>query len=459
MRTAGMTFRTWLAAATCLTGLAPTLVHAQTTPAPATPATAAPPAAAPAAAAPAAPAAPPPGYWIDGIHLSAEFETGIIANPSDPKLNIGQSFTDHPNQVQLNQILIGAEKKLDPNATGYDWAFKFSGMYGSDARYTHFLGFLNQALPITQRNQIDVVEASATLHIPVPIFSGGMEVKGGMFATPLGAETIDPSGNPFYSHSYIFNFAAPYKHTGILATAHVTSLLDLYLGVDTGSNTTFGPYGDDNDSIAGIVGFGLNMMGGNLTVLALSHMGPEDPSRALAPIGFDASSYMRYYNDLVIVWKTTDKLTLTAEGTWARDDFGTKGYSGTPSPANAIGLATYASYTLTDTLTLNARAEVFRDDNGFFVAGFEGNYDPIRAENGLSPLSTAYAPPAATYGALTLGVTYKPNVPPPFTAVMIRPEIRYDQSLGGNKVFNPSGPTTFRDTGAFTFGSDLVVTF
>ena len=450
MRTAGITFRTWLAAATCLTGVIPTLVHAQTTPAPAAPA------AAPAAA---APAAPPPGYWINGIHLSAVIEAGIIANPADPKLNIGQSFTDHPNQVQLNQILIGAEKKLDPNATGYDWAFKFSGMYGSDARYTHYLGFLDEALPVSQRNQLDVVEASATLHIPVPVFSGGLDVKGGLYATPLGAELIDPSTNPFYSHSYIFNFAAPYKHMGILATAHVTSLLDLYLGVDTGSNTTLGPWGDDNNSIAGIVGFGLNMMDGNLTVLALSHMGPENPTRLLKPNGFDADAYMRYYNDLVVVYKATDKLTLTGEAAWVRDDFDGIFTKGVPSAANAMGIAGYVSYALTDTLTLNGRAEVFRDDNGFFVGGFEGNYDPVRLEKGLSSLSTVYGPGQATYGALTLGVTYKPSVPPPFTAVMIRPEVRYDQSLGGKKVFNPSGPTTFKDTGAFTVGTDVVVTF
>jgi hypothetical protein len=432
MRTAGITFRTWLAAATCLTGVIPTLVHAQTTPAPA-------PAASGPAPAAAAPAAPPPGYWINGIHLSAVLEAGIIANPADPKLNIGQSFTDHPNQVQLNQILIGAEKKLDPNATGYDWAFKFSAMYGSDARYTHYLGFLDQALPVSQRNQLDV--------------------KGGLYATPLGAELIDPSNNPFYSHSYIFNFAAPFKHMGILTTAHVTPLLDLYLGVDTGTNTTVGPWGDNNDTVAGIVGFGLNMMDGNLTVLALSHMGPENATRALQPIGFDANAYMRFYNDLVIVYKATDKLTLTAEAAWARDDFGTQGFVGNPQPANGFGLALYAGYALTDTLTLNGRAEVFRDDNGFFVAGFEGNYDPVRLQKGQSLLSTAYSPGQATYGALTLGVTYKPNVPAPLTGLMIRPEIRYDQSLGGKKVFNPSGPTTFKDTGAFTVGTDLVLTF
>jgi hypothetical protein len=99
MRTPGMTFRTWLAAATCLTAAVPSLVHAQT-----------PPPTAPAAtpAAPAADAAPPPGYWINGIHLSGQIEGGIIGNPSGPKLNDGQLFTDRANQPILNQVLIGA---------------------------------------------------------------------------------------------------------------------------------------------------------------------------------------------------------------------------------------------------------------------------------------------------------------------------------------------------------------
>jgi hypothetical protein len=64
----------------------------------------------PAAAAPAAPAAdtPPPGYWINGIHLSAQIEGGIVGNPSDPKINDGQLFTDRANQPMLNQVLLGA---------------------------------------------------------------------------------------------------------------------------------------------------------------------------------------------------------------------------------------------------------------------------------------------------------------------------------------------------------------
>jgi hypothetical protein len=448
MTTTGSGFRAWLFAATCLTAALPATGHAQTTPAPA-----------PAPAAPAA-EAPPPGYWINGIHLSAVIEAGILANPAAPKTNVGQLFTDHPNQVQLNQVLLGAEKKLDPKATGYDWGFKLSAMYGSDARFIHSLGLLDQALPVDQRNQLDLVEASGILHIPVTFFEGGLDVKAGLYATPLGAELIDPSTNPFYSHSYIFNFALPFKHLGSYATAHVTSLVDLYLGVDTGTNTTFGVWGENNDNPGFLVGFGLNMLDGNLTVLALSHMGPENATRALSPAGFNANGYWRFYNDVVTIWKVNDKLTITGEAAWARDDFGVAG--STPKsrePANAFGLALYGAYALTDTLTLNGRAEVFRDDNGFFVAAFQGNYDPIRIEKGLAPLSTVFAPGQATYGAITLGVTWKPEMPAPITGLAIRPEIRYDQSLGGKKVFNPSVTSGFKDSGQFTIGSDVILTF
>ena len=66
-------------------------------------------------------------------------------------------------------------------------------------------------------------------------------------------------------------------------------MLDIYLGVDTGTNTTFGPLGDDNSAVGVLAGFNLNMMDGNLTVLALTHIGPENATRALSPAGFNAN--------------------------------------------------------------------------------------------------------------------------------------------------------------------------
>jgi hypothetical protein len=435
----------WLAAvATMAAPFVP--VSAQTTPPAATTETEKP------AVAPAA-EAPPPGYWINGIHLSAQLEAGITGNFAGPKQNFGQLFTDKPNTVLLNQILLTANKPLDPKATGFDWGFKLQGMYGSDARYTHFLGELDRVNPY-DRNQFDIVEANALLHLPV-LFEGGVDLKAGQYSTPLGFETIDPSTNPFYSHSYIFTFGLPFKHTGVLSTSHVNSMLDFYLGVDTGSNTTFGRLGDDNSAVALLTGVNLTLLDGNLTILALTHIGPENASRALSPAGFNANGYYRYFSDVVITYKATPELSLTTELNWIRDDFGATGFAtGQPSPANGLGIAQYASYSYSETLTLNGRAELYRDDNNFFIAGFGANNGFNQFQKGFATPVTA-ARHATTYGALTLGVTYKPpGLPPAITGLMIRPEIRWDTDLGGAKAFNSN-----KDNSSFTLASDVVLTF
>jgi hypothetical protein len=446
----------WVAAAATLAAGLGT-ASAQTAPPAAAPAaTTTAPAAATAAPTPTpAPAdAPPPGLWIDGIHLSAQIEAGITGNFDGPKQNFGQLFTDRPNTVLLNQILLTANKPLDPKATGFDWGFKLQGMYGSDARYTHFLGEFDWVNPY-DRNQFDIVEANALFHLPV-LFDGGVDLKVGQYSTPLGFETIDPSTNPFYSHSYIFNFGLPLKHTGFLSISHVNPMVDVYLGLDTGANTSFGSSGEDNSAIAFLGGVNLTLMGGNLTVLALTHLGPEDASRELSPAGFNADGYYRYYNDIVVTYKATSALTLTTELNWVRDDFGATGFAtGKPSPSNAFGIAQYASYTLTDTLTLNGRAEIYRDDNNFFVSGFVNNngFDQFQQGNPTPLVSGAHH--ATTYGELTLGVTYKPSgLPPVISGLLIRPEIRWDTDLGGASAYN--GGTA---NSSFTVASDFVLTF
>jgi len=434
----------WLAVAS-FAAIAP-VAHAQTSPPPL--AAPAPPAAAPAA--PAAPEAPPPGLWINGIHLSAQLDAGIMGNPSGPSdgLNFGQLFTDHANQVQLNQLLLTANKPLDPKDSDYQWGFKVQGMYGSDARYTQFLGELNRVDP-NQRYQLDVVEANVLVHTPW-LGAGGMDWKIGQYPTPLGYETIDPSTNPFYSHSYIFQFGLPFKHTGGLAVTHVNDILDVYAGIDTGTNTTFGPLGDNNGAIGGLGGFNFTLMGGQLTILALSHFGPEDATRALSPLGVNANGQWRFYNDILVTYKATDSLTLVTEANLIRDNYGPFGQG-----ANGFGLAQYASYALTETVNLNGRIEYWRDDHNFFVASFPSNSGPVALQQGFAVPYLHVAPGAnTTYGALTFGVTWKPPVPAPITGLLVRPEIRWDHAFTNNRPFNAQ-----TDNNSFTIGMDAVLTF
>lgn len=111
---------------------------------------------------------------------------------------------------------------------------------------------------------------------------------------------------------------------------------------------------------------------------------------------------------------------------------------------------------------MNGRIEFFNDRNGFFVAAFPGNQDFATAQAGYATPLTAYSTGRGTdYGALTLGVTYKPaGLPAPISGLLIRPEIRYDTTLDGVKAFNgPSVTGAGKDTGVLTIAADFVLTF
>lgn len=397
---------------------------------------------APAAAAAAADTGPP------GFAIWAQLEAGITANPNQPYggLNYGHLFTDKANQPVLNQLLVTAEQPLDPKATDYAFGYRLQGMFGTDARYTHFVDELD--LNIKDRTQVDIVEAWVTAHTPW-LFDGGVDIKAGQFVTYLGAETIDPSGNYLYSKSYIFNFGIPLKHTGIMTISHVNDTLDVYLGADTGVNTSVGSdSGDNNSAFAFQGGFGLNnLLDGKLTVLALTHIGPENPNTAFfkaANPSVHPNSDLRYLNDILFTYKASDALTLMSEFNFIRDDgFHAIGY----------GAAEYFTYTVSDTVAVVGRGEIWRDNNNFFVAGFPGNTDYVNLERGF-PLTRALAtaPGPTTYSEVTLGLNIKPPMPDPIQGLTIRPEIRYDYSLNGTKPFNNG-----TDDGQFTFGLDFIL--
>ena len=397
----------------------------------------------PGAAAPPASVTVPPLFsraWFDGVNYGAQFEGGFTLNGDRPRgdIDVGDLVTDHANQATLNQALLTVQRAPNPKAVGYDFGFAVQLMYGSDARYYHFLGELDR--DISSRYQLSFIQANISAHLPW-LTAGGIDAKAGQYPTPLGFEVIDPSANPFYSHSFIYNFGLPFLHTGFQATAHVNDTLDLWFGADSGNQTTLGANtGDNNGAPAGLFGFGLNnLAGGKLSVVALSHVGAETASRA-AP---DVNGALRYYNDVVLTYKASDKLTFTTEGNYVRDDY---------ARAEGYGVAQYASYTLTDTVTLNGRAEVWRDNAGFYVAKYPGNLDAINALGGFP--NTTIALPRTTYGEFTAGLAYKPAMPKPVTLLLIRPEVRWNRSLSGSLPFSDG-----RDRGQFTASIDAVLGF
>ncbi len=386
--------------------------------------------AAPATAAPAA--TPAPAEPTSRIKFYGHAEVSFTANTNSPSdgHNFGRLFDDHSNQPLLNQFVYTAEQTLDPAAKGFDWGFKLQGMFGSDARFIHSLGLLDRSSK--DLFQPDIVEAYLNLHFAAASTAGGVDVKVGKFVTLEGEEVIDSTGNIFFSHSYIFNFGIPFNHTGVLATIHATKDIDVMLGITRGVNTSL----KDNNGAASFHG-GLNLnnlAGGKLSFAISTHIGAETP--------FD-NTHLRYLNDVVATYKVNDSLTAITDMNYAYD---------AGAKAKGYGVAQYFTYTITKTVTMNFRGEIWRDNNGFYVAQFGNNTDEMRFLRGdtFVPNSRTVGGGATTYGALTIGATLKPG--PDW--LVIRPELRYDKSLNDTTPFNDS---IHKDM--FTAAVDVTVSF
>jgi Putative beta-barrel porin-2, OmpL-like. bbp2 len=415
---------------------------------------------APAAAAPApAPAAPAAYLKISG-HIEAGITANSVAQHQPNALNWGRLFDDKSNAPLLNQAMLTVEHAPDSSAKKVDWGFRVQGVYGSDARYTHALGVFNYS--VDSVNQFDLFEANVQAHVPVKFAPGGIDVKAGIYPTLEGVEVMDASGNFFYSHNYIFNFGIPLKHTGVITTTHLKGL-DVYMGIDSGVNATFGKLGDANGAAAFHGGFGFNI-DKNTTFLFTTHIGPED---ARGTPGINPNTALRYLNDITIISKLSPKLTSSTDLNYIRDD----GYK-----VSGGGVSEQLVYAKSDYVSFGLRAEVWDDAQGYFVSAFPGHYDFVLNELGLGSIKTSngkitantsvFSNVPTTYGALTLGMNYKfklkGTLPTKNFGILLRPEVRYDASLGSSKPFTPPlsvGSTTIGRSSQLSFGIDALVSF
>ncbi|MBG0811627.1 outer membrane beta-barrel protein [Methylosinus sp. H3A] len=432
----------------------------------------------------------PPPAWLDSLTVNGFVNAGSTFNFDNPfnKLNWGHLFTDRANQPQFNAGVMTMQRLPDPKATkDFDFGFKIQGMVGSDARYTHFLGELDYAM--RDRTQLDILQAFATAHLPW-IIDNGFDVRIGQFVTLEGAELVD---SLFYSHSYIFNFGIPLKQTGVMLSADLSSWLYVHASVMSGDSASLGWPGDNNNAASFQGGMRIKAFDGKLTILGTTHIGPEDPKQ-LDPLGVgwpnipyecacDPNRALSYSNDVTLTWKATDKLTLSMDINYVRDDGWNAlsitglsdgvlnrladlyGFDAALVPrrargVNGYGIAQYASYKIDDVFQLNGRVEFWRDHNNYFVGAYPGYFDYMNIDHGFYAPSAIFQPEGrgTSYLELTAGLTITPQIPKglPITGLTLRPELRFDASLtGAAPFFGASGVR--RSTGMFAV--DVIVPF
>ncbi len=254
-------------------------------------------------------------------------------------------------------------------------------------------------------NQFDLEQAYVDVAVPV---GNGLRIRAGKFVTLVGYETINPTTNPLFSHSFLFTFAEPLTQTGIYGTYAFNDQITLDAGIDRGWDQSL------TDNNAAIEGFGrvsyvtadkkTNIYG---TLLC----GPQ--------LGGDSGHYRTLF-DLVVNYQWSDQISLGLNGDYV---YGSAEDPKSGDEAQYFGLAGYASYKINDYFTVNGRAEWFNDNDGARVAGTAANY----YEGTLGVNITPFPQDA-------LGSNWK-----------IRPEVRYDYASKG--IFD-GGTQNWQCTGA-----------
>jgi hypothetical protein len=373
------------------------------------------------------------------IRMYGHLEQGYTVNVDSPtdRLNFGRLFDDRSNDYRLNQLVVTMERALDTeHPECFDWGFKVQTLVGTDARFIHYLGILDNFTD--DAVQPDLVEAHVLMHLPI-LTEGGVDIKAGHFVTLHGAEVIYALGNPLYSHSYIFNFGIPFKHTGVLAITHLTDWLDVHSGLVSGINTGFD---DNNDAWSFHGGLGMKFNDDRVVMMHSLHIGPEnDDFFAIVPPNVNANGDLRVIYDGVITVKIGCKLTSITDVNFGRD-YGFDAYW--------YGTAQYFIYQLNDRISPILRIESWRDEDGFAAAKFGENDDFIDLQRGevtaIDPVTGNAG--AATYTALTVGVNIKAT-----DCLLLRPEVRWDWASGA-AAFND-----FSDSQQMTIGMDAILKF
>ncbi|GBQ25377.1 hypothetical protein AA0472_1739 [Acetobacter estunensis NRIC 0472] len=400
-------------------------------------------------------------YW-DGLVGHLTVEAGIAGNPwTKSARNFAQFYVDRANTVTMNQIMGSLSHPVTNIGKGYGFGFTFETLYGSDGRFDPTIGMGDGA--ISGLYQWIPTQAHLDFHMPW-LLKRGIDVQIGQMYGLLGSEGTPALARPFYTFNYASDYIVPFQVIGIYTTLHLNKHVDWVLGIDAGNSTSFGQAGN-NSRPKGTFGFNfMKLLDGKLDFHILGHFGPQgNNSRASyangwwsAGVGKIANQKMQYNVDVLATYHINDKMTFTIDGTYLHDDL---------TRDDVYGVTSYFAYDINPNLTFNARGEILRDNTGGTIVEYSSFTSFTKAASN-KPYPYYGAPPT-TYGALTVGVTYRPdfiNKRVSFGQFTFRPEIRLDKSLNGTRPFNAAGtvenPTVTHGTSNMLwFNADAIWAF
>lgn len=347
-----------------------------------------------------------------GIGISGYLDTGWTFSTNHPR-NPGSIGLRYFDKDQNELVFNGFNITIDKPEKDWGVGFHIAGDFGRTGELLREATLWGRSLH--REPSAELREAFLTTTIPI---GEGLGIKGGLFVTPLGTEIIPSPGafNDNISRSFLFNFAIPFRHLGVLMSYPVHKMVGLSFGVVTGWDNP-----RDNNNQPSFLGGITVTPNDKISLVSNLIYGPEQ--RPNGPKRFTIAN--------VLTIKPIDPLAIALEYTYGNEDKVTA--SG--RDATWQGIAGIASYSWTDRFTTAMRAEWFNDRDGARLGG-----DAVTGRQNV------------TVGEVTFTGAYK------FTKMLMgRAEVRQDWS--DRNVFavgSQTRATHVADKAQTTLGLQLV---
>lgn len=298
-----------------------------------------------------------------GISVGGFFDTSYQWSSNHPKNlpNIsGRYFDKDHNKIVFNDFHLVIDKPEK------DWGvgFHISGDFGRAGELLREATFWSRSLH--KEPSAELREAYLTTTIPL---GEGIGIKGGLFVTPLGTEILPNPGafNDNITRSFLFNFAIPLRHLGVLFSYPVHKMVGLSAGIVTGWDQPF----DLNGSPSFLGGF--TVTPNDKVSLATNIIAGTEPTFTGAK---PKKSTARWTIANVLTIKPIDPLALSVEYTFGHQN---KASLGGTRDSTWQGVAGIANYSWTDRFNTALRAEYFNDRDGSrFFGDFFGTQANVR---------------------------------------------------------------------------------
>jgi len=294
-----------------------------------------------------------------------------------------QLFNNRPDNFALHQGWLFLEKSATADSP---IGFRVDAVYGIDGTDTQAFG--NEPGNWDYLNGLDFGAYSwAIPQAYLDVAIGEFNVRVGHFFTLLGYETVAAPDNFFYSHAMTMYNSEPFTHTGVLVNRKFGDF-DVYGGWTLGWDSGFDRFGDAGSWLGGFT-YEMNEDASFSYFSTAGNLGAR---------GDDG-----YSQSVVLNLSVTERLNYVLQSDYLRV---------ASTGEDNVGVAQYATYSLTEKVSLGSRLEWWKGD---VLTGYAPHGGTLPAFGSLS------------YFATTIGANIRPT-----DSLVIRPEIRHDWSPAAN---------------------------